>query len=127
MATEWVALNPLGRLDSIFRSQCPRQERHDPFSSPSHKEVVYLAHVLTIKKYLLSQMKFVSNEAVKISDEELGGCIQKLKNNDCAEAADAAEELYRLTSLPTAVSIDVRVPIEMLQDTSCDCHWLPCG
>jgi hypothetical protein len=54
-------------------------------------------------------MKFVSNEAVKISDEELGGCIQKLKNDDRAEAADAAEALYRLTSLPTAVSIDVRV------------------
>lgn len=54
-------------------------------------------------------MKFVSNEAVKISDEELGGCIQKLKNDDSAEAADAAEALYRMTSLPTAVSIDVRV------------------
>ncbi len=53
-------------------------------------------------------MKFVSNEAVKISDDDLGGCIQKLKNNDSTEAADAAEALYRLTSLPTAVSIDVR-------------------
>lgn len=53
-------------------------------------------------------MKYVSNDALKISDETLGGFIEKLKDGDGSEAAGAAENLYRLTSLPTAVSIDVR-------------------
>ena len=54
------------------------------------------------------KMKFTSNEAFKISDDALGGFIEKLKVGDGSEAAGAAEVLYRLTSLPTGVTIDVR-------------------
>jgi hypothetical protein len=62
-------------------------------------------------------MKYVSNDALKISDEDMGGFIEKLKDEVCA--VGVAENLYRLTSLPTAVSIDVRIGlIEFCQNFS---------
>eukprot|EP00292_Cryptomonas_paramecium_P008744 CAMPEP_0113662382 /NCGR_PEP_ID=MMETSP0038_2-20120614/537_1 /TAXON_ID=2898 /ORGANISM="Cryptomonas paramecium" /LENGTH=283 /DNA_ID=CAMNT_0000577255 /DNA_START=65 /DNA_END=916 /DNA_ORIENTATION=- /assembly_acc=CAM_ASM_000170 len=53
-------------------------------------------------------MRYSSDESGKLSDEELLSVLTKLQDQDITVAGEAAETLYVLTSLPSAVKIDCK-------------------